>query len=68
MKPKSVKMFGEAPSPQDIRDQREFAGLTQTHAAQLVHSSLRAWQAWEAGERKMHPAIWELFWGKTITI
>jgi putative transcriptional regulator len=28
--------------------------------AELVHVSLRAWQLWEAGERKMPTRIWEL--------
>jgi DNA (cytosine-5)-methyltransferase 1 len=35
--------------------------LTQTRAAELVHGSLRGWQQWEAGDRRMHPAFWELF-------
>jgi hypothetical protein len=32
--------------------------LTQRRAARLVFSSLRAWQYWEDGTHKMHPAIW----------
>ncbi|MCD0280446.1 hypothetical protein JWH04_16170 [Xanthomonas melonis] len=39
--------------------------MTQTQAAELVHSTLRAWQTWEAGDRAMHPGIWELFRLKT---
>ena len=35
-------------------------GYTQKEAAALVHVSLRAWQLWEAGDRKMPPAAWEL--------
>jgi len=27
----------------------------------LVHVALRTWQQWEAGDRRMHPAFWELF-------
>jgi len=49
------------PSPEEIRAAREAAGLTQTEAAGLVHASMRAWQQWEAGNRRMHPAIWELW-------
>lgn len=49
------------PPPADIRLAREAAGLTQTQAAALIHCGLRAWQKWEAGDRKMHPAFWELF-------
>jgi DNA (cytosine-5)-methyltransferase 1 len=49
------------PTPAEIRAAREEAGLTLAAAAALVHSALRSWQQWEAGERKMHPAFWELF-------
>ncbi len=49
------------PTPEQIKAAREAAGLTQTAAGALVHSSLRTWQQWEAGDRKMHPGLWELF-------
>lgn len=49
------------PAPADIRTARTTAGLTQTEAARLIHSTLRAWQEWEAGNRQMHPGLWELF-------
>ena len=39
--------------------------MTQAQAAALVHSTLRAWQRYEYGERRMHPALWELFLLKT---
>lgn len=60
------------PSPAEIRAAREAAGLTQTQAAELVHSSLDAWQQWEAEpesgrHRRMHPAFWELFRLKLIS-
>lgn len=48
------------PTPAEIRQARETAGLTQPKAAALLHATLRAWQMWEAGDRKMHPAFWEL--------
>jgi putative transcriptional regulator len=44
-----------------VRKTRTMLGLTTIEAAQLVHSSGRAWQYWETGDRKMPPAIWELF-------
>lgn len=53
------------PRPDDIRAAREAAGLTQTAAASLVHTKCRTWQQWEAGDRHMHPAFWELFKIKT---
>lgn len=49
------------PTGDEIRRAREAAGLTQTEAGELVHSSLRTWQQWEAEDRKMHPGFWELF-------
>ncbi len=36
-------------------------GNTQMEAAAMVSVSLRAWQLWEAGDRKMPPAAWELY-------
>lgn len=51
----------QSPTPNEIRAARERAGLTQTQAAHLIHGTMRAWQEWEAGNRKMHPGLWELF-------
>lgn len=48
------------PRPEEIRAWREGHGLTQTVAASLVHTTCRVWQQWEAGDRRMHPAMWEL--------
>lgn len=53
------------PAPATIRAKREAAQLSQTEAGVLVHSSLRTWQQWEAGDRRMHPGLWELFLIKT---
>lgn len=49
------------PSPAEIRRTRELAGLSQATAANLIYRTLRNWQQWEGGERKMDPALWELF-------
>lgn len=49
------------PTPQEIRAARDAAGLTQTQAAELVYSTVRRWQEWEAGEYRMHPGLFELF-------
>lgn len=61
------------PTNAEIRAAREAAGLSQTAAAMLVHSTLRTWQNWETEEssaehRRMHPAIWELFLTKLKNI
>ena len=49
------------PTPESIRAARAAAGLTQTEAASLIHGTMRAWQEYEAGNRRMHPGLWELF-------
>lgn len=49
------------PTPEQIKLTRKEAGLSQTAAAQLVHTALRTWQQWEAGDRAMHAGLWELF-------
>lgn len=49
------------PTPAEIRAAREAAGLSQAQAGDFIYSGLRSWQHWELGERRMHPALWELF-------
>lgn len=49
------------PTGAQIKAAREALGISQTNAAFLVHSGLRTWQQWEAGDRRMHPGLWELF-------
>jgi DNA (cytosine-5)-methyltransferase 1 len=49
------------PLPEQIRAARETAGLTEAEAGALIHGSARSWQNLEAGERRLHPGLWELF-------
>lgn len=49
------------PAAEEVRAAREAVGLSQTAAAELIHSTLRTWQDWEAGKARMHPGLWELF-------
>jgi DNA-binding transcriptional regulator YiaG len=49
------------PTPEQIKAARKAAGITQTEAGALVHTTVRVWQQWEKGDRRMHPAFWELF-------
>jgi putative transcriptional regulator len=56
------------PDPFDIRKARADAGITQKKAAEMLHTSIRAYQQWEAGDRAMHPAFWELFLIKLETV
>lgn len=53
------------PTPEEIKKTRLEAGLTQTQAAKLIHKSLRVWQNYELGDRKMDVASWVLFQIKT---
>ena len=54
------------PTPSDLKAFRLGADLTQTEAGALVGAALRTWQSWEAGDRKMPPAKWELFFLKVV--
>ena len=48
------------PKVLEIVNLREKYGWTQTEAAALVHVTLRAWQWWESGKRRMPIGLWEL--------
>jgi len=58
----------EEPTPEQITAFREQVqkkmGMkitaAQDHCANMVHATRRGWQSWERGERRMHPAFWEL--------
>ena len=56
-----------SPTKEEIRNERNLAGLTQTEAARLIYSTLRTWQDWEGGIAQMHPGLWELFLIKRST-
>ena len=51
----------QPPSKEEVLAARKHAGMTQTEAAKLIHATLSGWKKWESGDRKMHPAFWELF-------
>ena len=56
------------PQPIQVRELRESVqsrrdiGITaaQHLCADMLHTSQRSWRQWETGDRKMHPAFWEL--------
>ncbi|MFZ2172347.1 MAG: hypothetical protein WAW61_22265 [Methylococcaceae bacterium] len=54
-----------SPTPDQIKQARKDAGLTKSQAADIVSSSLRAWQYWEKGDRAMPKAAFDLFLIKT---
>lgn len=57
-----------SPSPVAVKGAREAIqarhglGITaaQDWCAAALHTSRRAWQQWESGDRAMHSAFWEL--------
>ncbi len=49
------------PQAADITTMRESVGLSVKEAADLVHTTYRAWLQWESGDRRMHPAFLDLF-------
>lgn len=60
-RPGSAAAASRKPTPAEVRQARTAAGLTQTEAGMLIHTTQRVWAQWEAGDRSMHPAFWELF-------
>ena len=56
-----IRTAASTPTTVEIRDARIAADVTQAQAADYVRTSIRAWQQWEAGDRRMHPAFFELF-------
>jgi hypothetical protein len=63
--PNRSKSPARNPSPEELKESRHTAGLSQEAAANVVYYSAVAWKKCEAGERRMHPATWELFRLKT---
>lgn len=53
------------PTPSEVRTAREAAGHTQTEAAAVLYMARGAWARWESGERRMEPALLELYKIKT---
>lgn len=49
------------PDPSAIIELRQKNGMTQKQAAECTQVSSRAWQHWEAGDRRMHPAFFNFF-------
>ena len=49
------------PEPSEIVSKRKSCGLSASKAARLVHVDPRTWRRWEAGDREMPEAAWELF-------
>lgn len=49
------------PTPDEMKQLREAAGLTQEQAAALIWYGADQWAAWESGEKRMHPCAWWAF-------
>ena len=65
---RAMKAPTASPPPEKVKALREqiqtsdSIGITgaQDRCAAMLHTSRRAWQQWERGDRGMHPAFWEL--------
>lgn len=57
---RGARSAASTPSPEEIRAWRRERDLSAREAGALVHTTGRVWQQWESGERRMHPAFWEL--------
>lgn len=55
-----TRTAASTPAPEDVREWRRARDLSVSQAAALIHTTPRSWLNWEAGERPMHPAFWEL--------
>lgn len=53
------------PSTDQIVSARNAVGYTQKQAAEKIMHSVRTWEKWETGERRMHPALFDYFLLKT---
>ena len=54
------KLLGAFPSAEAVKAFRAAQNLTQSDCAALVHVTLRSWQMYEAGDRRMPAGLWEL--------
>jgi hypothetical protein len=71
-----VKYESAVPTPAEVLalrcalQERLDIGITaaQDRCAEMLYTSRRAWQQWEHGDRKMHPAFWELAKMKIISL
>ena len=54
-------MMTNNPTPDQIKQARHSAGLTQAQAAEFCCVTLGAFQHWEYGVRKMPESTWKLF-------
>lgn len=54
-------MKPDSPTPETIKQTRLHYELSTEKAAALIYRTSRNWQQWEAGQRKMDVALWELF-------
>ena len=57
-----------SPSSEQVKEARLKAGLSTEKAGALLYRTARNWQQWEAGERQMDAALWELFRIKTMML
>jgi len=62
---KANRNLAATPTPNEIKEARERASMTQSVAGATIRGTMRSWQDYEAGARRMHPGLFELFLIKT---
>ena len=55
----------QQPTPEQIKNARLAAKMTQKQAAETLYINLKSWQKYESGDRSMYPAFFELLLIKT---
>lgn len=54
-----------SPTPEEVKEARLSAGITQKDAADLIGRHVNRWSEYENGVYPMPPPLWELFLVKT---
>lgn len=65
---KQTRKVPPCPQPFELVAARERYNLSQAEAGALLYASGEAWSMWERGDRKMRPALWELFRRKVVEL
>jgi DNA-binding transcriptional regulator YiaG len=52
--------MGQVPTAAQVKELRGALNLDHTEFAKLVYCARQSAYQWEAGLRRMHPAVWEL--------
>jgi len=54
-------MMTEPPKPNEVKEARQRAHLSQKDASKLIYTSVNTWNRWETGKYEMPLCEWHLF-------